>query len=288
MSRVLEPFEYFEPASLDEAAKLLGQGNSQLLAGGVDLLLKLRQRMASADRVVSLKKIPDLNYVEIDDNGVLHVGPMATMQQVAENEAVRNSWTALAEGNGIVGSLQTKRMSTVIGNLAVSTPVSDVAPALYVLGGKFVLTDGENERVVDAEDFFTGLGTTVLNQGELIKEITLEPVAENTASLVRKASKTHDDISKVCIGIAVTLADGVIADAKIALGAVAVTTVRAPEAEQFLIGKAPSEELFAEAGAIASQQVNPITDVRSTAEYRSHMVKIMVRDGLQTAVQSIS
>lgn len=285
MSRVLEPFEYLEPASLEEAAALLRNEKTRLMAGGVDLILKLRMRAVEADRIVSLKSVPDLDYVRIDNEGVLHVGALATMQQVAEHPDVIKRWPALAEGNGLVGSLQTKRMSTVVGNLCVSTPVSDVSPALFVHGGKMIIVGGEAERSVNAEDFFTGLGTTVLQPGELVKEFTLEPSPAHTASVLLKAAKTHDDISKVCVGISVTVDDGHILDAKIALGAVAVTTVRAPEAESLLKGKVISDELLAEAGIVASDNINPITDVRSTAAYRTHLVKVMVRDGLKKAIQ---
>lgn len=285
MSRVLEPFEYIEPASLEEAAALLRNERTRLMAGGVDLILKLRMRAIEADRVVNLKSIPDLDYVRIDSEGVLHVGALATMQQVAEHSEVRKKWPALAEGNALVGSLQTKRMSTAVGNLCVSTPVSDVSPALFVHGGKMVIVGGEAERSVNVEDFFTGLGTTVLQPGELVKEFTLEPPLDNTASLLLKAAKTHDDISKVCVGISVTVDNGQIVDSKIALGAVAVTTVRAPEAESLLKGQTINDELLAEAGVIASENISPITDVRSTSKYRAHLVKVMVRDGLKKAIQ---
>ena len=258
------------------------------MAGGVDLILKLRRRLVSADRIVSLKKIPGLNYVTTDDEGYLHVGALATMQQVADHDQVRESWTALAEGNAAVGSLQTKRMSTVVGNLCVSTPVSDVTPALFVLGGKFIIVGRDAERIVDAEDFFTGLGTTVLQPGEIVREITLTPTPDNTTSLLLKAAKTHDDISKVCVGIAVTVNEGLFLDVKIALGAVAVTTVRALEAETFLRGKAWSDDIIAEAGAIAAANIDPISDVRSTAAYRAQLVKVMVRDGLKESVRRLT
>ena len=278
MSRVLEPFEYFEPATLDEAATLLNSDDARVLAGGVDLVLRLRNRQMRASRIVNIARIQDLDYVELGTDGLLHIGAMASMQKVANHPDVQHHFAALAEGNAIVGSLQTKLMSTVVGNLCVSTPVSDVTPALYVMGGTFVIHGIKGERRVPAEEFFTGLGTTALDTGEMVREITLAPHPAGWHSALEKSAKTHDDISKACVAVALALDGGNVIDARIALGAVAVTTVRAPEAEALLIGNTPSEELAADAGLEAAAHIAPISDVRSTAQYRKHITSIMVRD----------
>ncbi len=283
MSRVLEPFDYFEPATLEEAVSLLQSPGSRVLAGGVDLVLKLRTRQLKAERIINLQKISNLDYVEVDDKGVLHVGAMASMQKVAEHPQVRANWAALAEGNAIVGSLQTKLMATVVGNLCTSTPVSDVTPALFTMGGEFVVIGPEGERTIAAEDFFTGLGTTALAQGELVREFTLAPHPAGWGSALLKAAKTHDDISKACVGVALALEGNRIIEARIALGAVAVTCIRAPEAEAIVVGQKLDDELAARAGQAASENINPITDVRSTADYRKHITGILVRDCLLKA-----
>ena len=102
MSRVLKPFEYFEPATLEEAVPLLQSPGAYVLAGGVELLLKLRTRQLKASRIVNLQKISELDYVDVDGNGVLHVGAMASMQKVAEHPQVKSNWAALAEGNAVL------------------------------------------------------------------------------------------------------------------------------------------------------------------------------------------
>lgn len=283
MARVLAPFEYVEPTSLEEAVEALEVEGARVLAGGVDLVLRLRNRQLSARRVVNIQRIEGLDYVEVDDDGVLHVGAMASMQRVAEHPVIRSRWTALAEGNAIVGSLQTKVMSTVVGNLCVATPVSDVSPALYAMGGAFVIRGPQGDRTVAAEDFFTGLGTTVLTRGELVREITLAPHPLGWRSALDKAAKTHDDISKACVGVALAMDGETVHEARIGLGAVAVTTVRAPQAESALTGARFSADLAAQAGRIAGKHIEPISDVRSTADYRRHITGLMVRDCLVRA-----
>ena len=278
MSRVLKPFEYYEPSSLDEAVALLDTEDARVLAGGVDLVLRLRNRQMHASRVVNIARINGLDYVAEDSDGTLRVGAMTSMQTVAQHPRIKEKFTALAEGNAIVGSLQTKLMSTVVGNLCVSTPVSDVNPALYVMGGNFVVHGVKGERVVSAEEFFTGLGTTALEAGEMVKEITLSPHELGWGSALEKSAKTHDDISKACVAVALALEGGKIADIRIALGAVAVTTVRARKAEAVMVGEIPSETLATEAGALAAANISPISDVRSTAQYRKQIIRVMVRD----------
>lgn len=280
MSRVLEPFDYFEPQTLEEAVALLEPPGSRVMAGGVDLILMLRMRKVQASRVINIQNLSELDYVEVDEKGVLHVGAMTSMQKVAEHPKVNSDWTALAEGNAIVGSLQTKIMGTMVGNLCVSTPVSDVSPALYAMGGEFVVVGPSGERSIAAEDFFTGLGTTSLTQGEMVREVTLQPHASSWGSALLKAAKTHDDISKACVGVALAMDGNKIFDARIAMGAVAVTTVRAAEAEASLQGQDFSESLATEAGNIAAANIQPITDVRSTVAYRKHIIGIMIRDAL--------
>lgn len=288
MSRVLKPFEFHEPETLEAASVLLGANKTFVMAGGVDLILKLRLRAVEASHVVSLQKIKGLDYLTVDDDGSLHVGAMATMRAIETNDLIAESWTAFQEGNGIIGSLQTKVMSTAIGNLCTATPVSDVTPAVLVLDGQFVIFGPSGERIVGAEEFFTGIGKTVLEKGEIVKELVLPPPRPGSGSILSKIAKTHDDISKVCVGVSVVVEEGLISDIKIALGAVAITTVRAREAEALLKGNKISDELIDRAAAIAADNISPITDVRSTKEYRKHIVKIMVRDNIKAVIERVA
>jgi len=282
MHRVLLPFEFAEPTSVGEVIELVDGRKARVLAGGVDLVLKMRLREVMPEKVVSLQKVPGLDYVKADGAG-LRFGALATLRQIELSPVVRQGWPLLTQAIASIVSVQTKVMGTAVGNLCVGTPASDVAPALFALGARVRIAGLGSEREIPIEEFFIDVGRTAVNAYEIVTEIIVPPVAPETRSVFMKLSKTAEDIAKVNAAIAVTMTDGACAEAKIALGSVAPTPVRAAEAEGLLVGRQMTMETIEKAAAAAVEAAVPITDVRSTAAYRKEMVRILVRDALTTA-----
>ena len=175
MYRVLLPFEFFEPKSVEEALRLLDAPHSKVMAGGVDLILKMRLRLILPDAVIGLQKISGLDYIESNPAG-LRLGALVSIRQVELSPLVQKNWAVLYEAVHKIVSVQTKTMGTVVGNLCVATPASDIAPALFVLGAKIKIVGLGYEKITPIENFFVAVGKTILEPNEIVTEIFV-PVA---------------------------------------------------------------------------------------------------------------
>lgn len=286
MYRVLKPFEFFEPKAIGEVIRLLSMNSTKakVMAGGVDLVLKMRLRELQPEYVVSLQKVPGLDYINGDSKTGLRFGALATLRQTELSPLVQKGWPLIYEVVQQIASIQVKTMGTAVGNLCVATPASDIAPALFVLGAKVRIAGVALEKVIPIEDFFVEVGRTILEPHEIVTEIIVPAVPTGTGSIFMKLAKTMDDIAKVNAAVTVTVADGRCKEVRIALGSVAPTPIRAGEAEGILKGQKLDEKTITEAAEAAAEAVRPITDVRSNTGYRKEMVKVLVRDGLGKAV----
>jgi carbon-monoxide dehydrogenase medium subunit len=282
MHRVLLPFEFFEPKTVGEAVRFLDTANSKVMAGGVDLILKMRLRLILPDAVISLQKIPGLNYIETNPAG-MRFGALASIRQIELSPLVQKNWAVLYEAVHQIASVQTKTMGTAVGNLCVATPASDIAPPLFVLSAKVKIVGLNYEKFVPIETFFVAVGKTILEPNEIVTEIFVPGMPAGTGSAFLKVAKTADDIAKVNVAVMVTITDKICQDARIALGSVAPTPIRMTKAEQTLRGQKLDETTFARAAEAVADAVKPISDIRSTAKYRKEMVKVLVKDALSKA-----
>ena len=289
MYRVLKPFEFFEPSTVDEAVRLLFMygAKAKVMAGGVDLVLKMRLRELRPEYVVSLQRVPGLDCVEGDKEAGLRFGALATLRQIELSPVIQKNWALLYEAVRQISSIQTKTMGTAVGNLCVATPASDVAPVLFVLGAKVKIAGAAPEKVIPIDGLFVAVGKTILEPHEIVTEISVPTPPPRTGSAFMKLAKTMDDIAKVNAAATVTVVDGRCEAARIALGSVAPTPVRAYKAEDSLRGQKLDEETIAQAAEAAAKSVTPITDVRSTAEYRKEMVRVLVKDVLEKAAARV-
>ena len=286
MHRVLLPFEFAEPTSVAEVIELVDGEKARPLAGGVDLVLRMRLRQVVPDRVVSLQKVPGLDYVQADA-GALRFGALATLRQIERAPEVRDRWPLLAEAIGCIVSVQTKVMGTAVGNLCVGTPASDVAPALYALGARVKIAGRQGVREIPIEEFFVDAGKTAVGRNEIVTEIVVPvPLLGSTGAFL-KLSKTSEDIAKVNAAVMVTVSGDTCTTARIALGSVAPTPLRAMEAERVLQGRPLSAKAIVEAAEAACEAVALISDVRSTAAYRKEMVRVLVQDALTRAASRV-
>ena len=282
MHRVLLPFEFFEPKTVDEAVRLLDTANSKVMAGGVDLVLKMRLRLTLPDAVIGLQKIPGLDYIESNPAG-LRFGALASIRQIELSPLVQKNWAVLYEAVHQIASVQTKTMGTAVGNLCVATPASDIAPPLFVLGAKVKIVGLNYEKLVPIETFFIAVGKTILEPNEIVAEIFIPGIPAGSGGAFLKVAKTAEDIAKVNVAVMLTVTDKICKDARIALGSVAPTPIRVTEAEQALKGQKLDETMFARVAEAAADAVKPISDIRSTAKYRKEMVRVLVKDALLKA-----
>jgi CO/xanthine dehydrogenase FAD-binding subunit len=286
----LKDFSYAAPTSLAEASQLLAQANvkARILAGGTDIIVQLREGLRDADLVVDVKKIPELTELTLSPGKGLRLGASVPCCQIYENQAVSRAYPALADAARIVGGWQIQSRASVGGNLCNSSPAADTIPALIAHGVTCLIAGPNAQREVKVEEFCTGPGKNVLQPGELLVSLVFPPPAANCSSAYERFIPRNEmDIAVVGAGSCVTLsADGKrIEQARIGLCAVAPTPKFAAEASQWLTGQSPSEETFAQAGELAKKVAQPITDMRGTIEYRTHLVGVLVKRTLAKAVE---
>lgn len=287
----MRAFEYYAPESLDEALALLRQGgeSARPLAGGTDLVPQMKEsatRFPYPQRLVSLGRVAELKGIEFTEQAGLRIGAGATMMDVAESPSVRERYPALAEGAGVVGSIQTMNMATIGGNLCNAAPSADAAPALLAYEAQAVIVGPGGRRAVPLAEFFLGPGRTALAADELLAELRLPvPPAQTGAAYRRHTPRKQMDIAVVGVAAVLTLEGGRIQRARVALGAVAPTPVRAGRAESALEGQPPSAELFARAAEAAAAECSPISDMRGSAEFRRRLVRVMTERMLALAAE---
>ncbi|MCH8008773.1 MAG: xanthine dehydrogenase family protein subunit M [Chloroflexi bacterium] len=281
-------FKYHAPTSLDEAVALLkehGDG-TKLLAGGTDLLVHMKEGGLHPPRVISLHAVAGLDGISFDDSDGLSIGSAVSMDEIDSNDTIRQRYAALAEGAGIVGSVQTRSMATIGGNVANAAPSADTTPPLAVFDAIAQIMGSGGAREIPLIDLFDGPGSTVLAGDEVLTGFTLPTPPANTGSVYqRHTPRKIMDIAAVGVGVRLSLDGGNIGEARICLGAVAATIIRATEAEDALAGQTPSAELFAKAAELAQAASSPISDVRGSAEFRRHLVGVMTKRCLDIALE---
>ena len=285
MHRTLRPFELLEPESLQDAVQTLASAGpgAQVLAGGLDLVSRMTRWQLDPPCLVSLQRIPGLDFLRAGDGGRLRIGPMTTLRALELSSLVRDKWSLLQETAHQIASVQVKTMGTLVGNLCVATPASDMAPALYVLGAELEVSGPEGVASLPIEDFFVPVCQSVLTPQQIVTEVSVPPLPAHTGTAFKKLAHTKACIAKVNVAVLVTIENGVCSEARIALGAVAPTVVRARKAESALQGRPITRELAAEAAELAAAEATPISDLRASAEYRKHMVAVLTRRAIMAA-----
>ena len=279
-------FELALPESLDDCLRLLAQRGSEtkLLAGGTDLLPQMKNSVVMPKRVIDLSGVARVKIVECDTKG-LRIGAAVPARQVEQDPRVREGYAAVAESAALLGSVQVRNLATVGGNICNAAPSADMAPPLVALEAQAVIAGPKGERRVPLSDFFTGVRKTVVGPDELLVEIFVPaPGPHSGGSYIRHTPRRELDIAVVGVASQVTIANGVCAKARISLAAVAPTPVRATAAEAALEGKPLTPELIERAADLAGQAAKPISDQRGSADFRRHLVRILTRRTLTTAL----
>jgi len=286
----MKNFQYVAARTVDEAVEALAtsKGPARPIAGGTDLIVQLTEGRREVDRVVGLEAVPEVRRISFDADGGLRLGAAVPCAQVYRNLAIRRNFPMLVESTSLIGSVQVQSRASVGGNLCNAAPSADSVPSLICLGAVAVIAGPNGMRTVPVESFCTGPGTTVLEKGELLVELVIPPPGSHEGSHYQRFIPRNEmDIAVVGVGalVRVNPESNVVTHARIALGAVAPTPLRVPEAEAALVGREVSRDAIEEAAAIAQGAARPITDVRGSAEYRRHLVGVLVRRTLLAALQ---
>lgn len=267
-SRILPQFELFLPESVDEVIECLKKYGEKaaVMAGGTDLMVRMKAGLAP-EVVVSLAKVKGLDYVTYGKTQGLRIGAMATINQVIASPDVQSGYAALYQSACENGTVQTRNTGTVVGNLLNASPAADCACAVLAMGGYVVLQGPEGTRNVDIDDFWVDYRTTQRKPDEMALEVVIPP-HRNCRSAFGFLTRIKKDLAKINAAASFAMDGGVCKKARLAMGAVAPTHIRLKECEAVLEGKEISEDLIQKAIELVPGQINPISDVRSTAEYR--------------------
>jgi carbon-monoxide dehydrogenase medium subunit len=282
-----EPFDFYQPATLQEASRLLkanGPGG-RFLAGGTDLVIALKEKGLLPKYVVDLKRVPGLTGIRVNNDGSIIIGALTTMRDIEISPVITKKYPFLAQSAAEVGSIQIRNRATIGGNMANATPSADTAPALIALHGTAKIAGVNGERTVALEEFFRGPGQTVMSADEILTEVTIPKTGPRlVGDYIKFSPREMMDLAYVGVAVVYNLGDDKKCDGvRIVLGAVAPTPIRAKRAEAALEGETLTEAVAEKVGAIAAEESKPISDVRSTAEYRRAMVGAMTKRAVLNA-----
>ncbi len=281
---IVHDFEYVKPDSLDDAVELLGRTGARVLAGGTDLVPWLRDDLIEPTLLVDIKSIPGL--AEISLGGTrMRIGALITFSDLIASPIVAEHVPMIAEMAGQVASTGVRNRATIVGNLCSAVPSLDAAPALMVYDGAVEVTGPDGERLIPLEDWFVGPRSTRLRAGEVATGITLTlPMGGHGGAFLKLSRYAGEDLAQANLAVLMT-AD---LSYRLAFGAVAPTPVRAHRIEATLAGRDVDESLLEAAAQLVTGEIAPITDIRATAEYRTHMCRVMLRRGLPAARERLA
>lgn len=279
-------FEYLECHSLTDVLDALTRynGKAKILAGGTDLLTKMKSGMLQCEQLIFVKKIEALKYLILDNN-TLRIGPMISLRDIEKNEQVKAYYSALFEAVRSMAATSVKNMATIGGNLCNGSPAADTAPPLLVYGATLKLTSIRGERIVPVEDFFVGPSKTVLASDELLTEIIIPDLGEYVGSSFLKLGRVAADIAKINVAVCLNRTGRTVRNCRIAFGSVAPTPIRVPQAEAILVDQVMTDELITSVAKTAASLIKPITDNRSTSSYRQQVSKVILEEAIRSAWQ---
>ena len=277
---IINDFNYHKPKDIDEALILLSdlKEKAKILAGGTDLIVHLKEEIVKTENVIDIKGITELNKVEISEDNVF-LGAGVTFTEIIESQKLKEKLPILWEASMTVASVGIRNRATIVGNICSAVPSLDSAPALLVYDAIILVQSKKGKRTISIHDWFTGPKKTILNSDELVLGINI-PIMKHAGVYEKLGRYKGEDLAQAGIGIFVDKNNNY----RFAYCAVGPVPKRMKELEDFLRGKEVSEELMEEAAELIPSEIFPISDIRSSKEYRTHMMKIMFKRGLQRSI----
>jgi carbon-monoxide dehydrogenase medium subunit len=282
-------FEYLEPETIEEALTMLSRyrEKSKIIAGGTDLMLQMRNKILEPEYVVDITRIPGLDNIEIDDHQGLRLGALTTIRALETSFELQRKYPVISEAASQLGSVAIRNVATVGGNLCNALPSAETSQALVALSARVRILGSNGERTVPVEDFFTGVGKTLLQPDEVLAEILVPELAPHTSGVyIKHSPRGPIDLAIVNITVLMTMDpdNHVCRDAKIVLGAVSPTPLRARKAERELKGKRVDGALIDRVAQVASDEAHPRHgSIRGSFEYKKEMVRVLTGRAIRKA-----
>jgi xanthine dehydrogenase iron-sulfur cluster and FAD-binding subunit A len=277
---------YINATTIDEVLNALSKRGerARIVAGATDLILELERGLRQGiDTLIDVTRIPGLDRITLDEDGVIHLGPMVTHNHCVESKLIRERATPLARAAWEVGAPQIRNRGTVAGNLITASPANDTITPLMALGASVTLQSLNGTRKVPLEEFYTGVRKTVMQSDEMLVDISFPAMTSTQrGAFIKLALRRAQAISVVNVTVVLMLDADSVKAASITLGAVAPTIIHAPEAEAFLVGKNLTDDILEEAARLAMNASKPIDDIRGSAAYRREMVRVCTLRGLRS------
>jgi xanthine dehydrogenase iron-sulfur cluster and FAD-binding subunit A len=278
---------YIQPTRVEQVLEILAERgeSARIVAGGTDLILEMEAGVREGiDTLIDITRIPDLDRICLNDEDVIHLGPMVTHNQCAASKLIREFAFPLAQAAWSVGAPQIRNRGTVAGNLITASPANDTIPPLMALGAEVTLRSKAGERVVPISEFYTGVRKIVMEPDEMLADISFPvmDVATQRGAFYKVGLRRTQAISVVNLAVILTFVDDRVAKAALTFGSVAPTVIHAKKVEKHLVGKKLDEVTILEAMKLVRKDVKPIGDLRGSADYRRYMAGVITKRLLQS------
>jgi carbon-monoxide dehydrogenase medium subunit len=283
----LPKFEYHAPTSLPEALDLLAKydGKGAVLAGGTDLLVSMKKREVLPEHLISLKGIAELKGIREEKEG-MKIGALVTLGEIEHSKMIHDKFCVLWDAAQVMASRQIRNLGTIGGNLCSAAPSADTVPPLIVLDASVEITSPNGKRKVLVENFFKGPGESDLKPGEILTQTIIPtPLKKSSGAYFKLMRRAAMDLAQVGVAARLSFDSGkkTCTGARIALGAVGSTPIRAIKAEQILLNKEINETVGKETGKIAAEEANPRSSLRASKEYRREMIEVLTKRAVMAA-----
>jgi carbon-monoxide dehydrogenase medium subunit len=277
------PFEYERATSVEGAlAALAAHDEARVIAGGHSLLPMMKLRLANPEYLVDINDLTELAYIREEPTGEIRIGALTRHVELLGSELLAQRFELFRDAEQVIADPVVRNRGTIGGSLCQADAAEDLSSVCAAAKAKVVIRGADGERVVDMEDFHVGPYMTAVGEGELLTEIRLPPRG-GAGSAHEKVERRAGDWAIAAASAVLWLDGGTILEAGIALSAVGLTTIHLTRAEELLRGKAPSEELFTQAGAIASEDCKPSADGRGPVDYKRHLAGVLTTRALRRA-----
>ncbi|MGD2185245.1 MAG: xanthine dehydrogenase family protein subunit M [Desulfobacterales bacterium] len=289
----IRSFDYSEAASLDDALNELEKygTDAKIIAGGTDLVLNMKKKKILPSRVISLHNLKELDFVQ-KQNSKVRIGALARHADLAANQQLIHHFPIICQAVGLIGSWQIRNVGTIGGNICNASPAADSVPPLMVLNAQLTLASKAEEKKIPINSFFAGPGETIMEPGQILKEIEIKIPKQRSAGCYLKLRRRKAvDVSLAGVAFQAKIAsdETTLAEVAIALGGVAPTPIRVPEAEAMLTELSLAEAMakIQDCANLAADAARPIDDVRATASYRRIIIRVFLQQCAATVIDTL-
>ncbi len=279
------PIEYERATSVQNVIELLEKygPETRILAGGHSLLPMMKLRLANPERLIDINELDELSYIRETD-GEIRIGAMTRHRELLESELLARHFPVFADAETVIADPVVRNRGTIGGSLAQADAAEDLSAVCSAVKATVVIAGSDGERTVSMEDFHVGPYMTAIQDAQILTEVRV-PLRPGAGSAHVKVERRAGDWAIVAVSAALWVDGGTISDAGVALSAAGPTTIHATRSEELLRGKSPSEELFAEAGALASEDCSPMADGRGPVDYKRHLAGELTKRALRRAAE---